>query len=245
MNEKVVLVSGGSKGLGLAVVEDCLREGWKVATFSRSKTKRMDELEAESDGRFLFFCGDLSDAELPRRAVQQVIEKFGGLHALINNAALASDGVLATMPTSAIQELVQVNLTATLMLSRECIREFLRQPPSQPRWIVNISSIVGLTGFRGLSVYSTTKSAMLGLTRSLARELGPANITVNAVLPGFLVTDMSGSLEGRQREQIVRRTPMGRLGEVGDVVPVVRFLLGRESRFITGQCLVVDGGATC
>src|SRR5208337_1209787 len=136
MNEKVVLVSGGSKGLGLAVVEDCLREGWKVATFSRSKTKRMDELEAESDGRFLFFCGDLSDAELPRRAVQQVIEKFGGLHALINNAALASDGVLATMPTSAIQELVQVNLTATLMLSRECRSEEHTSELQSPMYLV-------------------------------------------------------------------------------------------------------------
>ena len=245
MNEKVVLVSGGSRGLGLAIVEDCLRQGWSVATFSRAVTPRMEELQKETPDRFLYFCGDLSDIELPERAVQQVKAKFGGLQALINNAALASDWMLAIMPSREIHQLVQVNLTAALLLSRECSREFLRQPTSQPKWILNISSIVGFRGFRGLSVYSSTKSALLGLTRSLARELGPANTTVNAILPGFLLTDMSGRLESRQRDQIVRRTPLGRLGDVADVVPIVRFLLSSEGRFITGQCLVVDGGASC
>ena len=240
----VVLVSGGSKGLGLAIVEDCLRQGWSVATFSRSGSQRMDELSAEAPGCFLHFCGDLADPEFARFAVQRTKAAFGGLNVLINNAALAFDGVLATMPPASIQQLVQVNLTSTLLLSRECIREFLRLPAKAPKWILNISSIVGLSGFRGLSVYSSTKAAMLGLTRSLARELGPANITVNAVLPGFLITDMSRSLEGGQRDQIVRRTPLGRLGEVKDVVPIVRFLLSSDSRFVTGQCIVVDGGAT-
>jgi 3-oxoacyl-[acyl-carrier protein] reductase len=245
MRERVVLVSGGSKGLGLAIVEDCVRQGWAVATFSRSKSPRMEEMEAQRPECFLHFCGDLSDKEFPERALKLVKQKFGGLHALVNNAAVASDGMLATMPGSAIEELVQINLTGTLLLSRECIREFLRQPHAQPKWIVNISSIVALSGFRGLSVYSATKSATTGLTRSLARELGPANVTVNAVLPGFLLTEMSSGLEDRQREQIVRRTPLGRLGEVGDVIPLVRFLLGAEARFVTGQCFVVDGGATC
>jgi 3-oxoacyl-[acyl-carrier protein] reductase len=203
------------------------------------------ELSASAPDRFLHFCGDLSDPELPALAVQQTKNAFGGLDALINNAALAFDGVLATMPPASIHQLVQTNLTSALLMSREATREFLRIPKSRPKWILNISSIVGLTGFRGLSVYSSTKSAMLGLTRSLARELGPANIAVNAVLPGFLITEMSSSLEGKQREQIVRRTPLGRLGEVADVVPVVRFLLSPESRFITGQYIIVDGGATC
>lgn len=245
MNENVVLVSGGSKGLGLAIVEDCLRQGWSVATFSRAITPRMEELQREIPDRFLHFRGDLTDVELAERAVHEVKNKFGSVHALINNAGLASEWMFAIMPSSQIHQLVQVNLTAALLLSRECSREFLRQPASRPKRILNISSIVGLRGFRGLSVYSSTKSALLGLTRSLARELGPANITVNAVLPGFLLTDMSSSLENQQRDQIVRRTPLGRLGNVADVVPLIRFLLSSESRFITGQCLVVDGGATC
>jgi len=245
VENRVVLISGGSKGLGLAIVEDCLRLGWCVATFSRSRTPRMDELTASAPERFLHFCGDLANPELPALAVQQTKAKFGRVDALINNAAVAFDGVLATTPPTTIQQLVQTNITSALLMSREVTREFLRMPKSRPKWILNISSIVGLTGFRGLSVYSSTKSAMLGLTRSLARELGPANIVVNAVLPGFLTTEMSSSLEVDQRNQIVRRTPLGRLGNVEDVVPVVRFLLSPDSRFITGQYIIVDGGATC
>ena len=241
----MALISGGSKGLGLAIVEDCLRQGWFVATFSRSKTPRMDHLSAEAPGRFLYLSGDLADPEFPAFAVQQTKNAFGRLDALINNAALAFDGMLATMPPASIHQLVQTNLTSALLLSREAAREFLRMPRSRPRWILNISSIVGLAGFRGLSVYSSTKAALLGLTRSLARELGSANVVVNAVLPGFLVTDMSSSLEASQREQIVQRTPLGRLGQVEDVVPLIRFLLNPEGRFITGQCVIVDGGATC
>jgi len=245
MEKRVVLISGGSKGLGLAIVEDCLRQGWSVATFSRSRTSRMDELTASTPDRFLHFCGDLSDPELPSLAVQKTRSAFGGMDALINNAAVAFDGMLAVMPPTTIHQLVQTNITSALMMSREAAREFLRMPKGRAKWILNISSIVGLTGFRGLSVYSSTKSAMLGLTRSLARELGPANIAVNAVLPGFLTTEMSSTLEGDQRKQIVRRTPLGRLGDVEDVVPVVRFLLSPDSRFITGQYIIVDGGATC
>jgi 3-oxoacyl-[acyl-carrier protein] reductase len=205
----------------------------------------MDDLTAQASGRFLHFCGDLSDPELPALAVERTKAAFGGLDTLVNNAALRIDGVLATMPPASIQPLVQANLTSNLLMCREATREFMRLPLSRPKWILNISSIAGLSGFRGLSVYSSTKAALLGLTRSLARELGPTNVIVNAVLPGFIITDMSNSIEKPQREEMVRRTPLGRLGEVADVIPVVRFLLSPESRFITGQCLIVDGGATC
>jgi 3-oxoacyl-[acyl-carrier protein] reductase len=245
MDERVVLVSGGSRGLGLAIVEDCLTHGWRVATFSRSGSPRMEELAGQEPERFLHLLADQSDPNTAHRAVQAVKQKFGRLDALVNNAAVASDGTLAVARADRIQEMIGINLTAVALLSRECIREFLRSPRSVPKAIVSISSIVGLSGFRGLSIYSATKSAVLGLTRSLARELGPANITVNAVLPGFLTTEMSRGLGDAQRNQIVRRTPLERLGESADVTPTVRFLLGHESRFITGQCIVVDGGATC
>jgi 3-oxoacyl-[acyl-carrier protein] reductase len=244
MSDRSVLVSGGSRGLGLAIVEDCLAGGWRVATFSRSPTPRMREL-AEAEGeRFFYMQADQSDAATPGAVVDRAVERFGRLDALVNNAAIAYDGMLALTPPERIDHLVRVNVTSVLLLSRECVRAFLRTPPSDPKSIVNVSSIVGITGFRGLSVYAATKSAVLGLTRSLARELGPANVTVNAVLPGFLATEMSHGLADAQRSQIVRRTPVGRLGEVEDVVPAIRFLLGPESRFITGQSIVVDGGAT-
>ncbi len=245
MSERVVLVSGGSKGLGLGLVEDLLSRGWKVATLSRAETPRMAELAAAHPKTFLFLKADQTDRKTPELVVRAVKDRFGSMDCFINNAAIAADGTLATFGVGRIEQLVETNLTSALIFSRAVIREFLRAPRSQPKSLIMISSIVAVSGFRGLSVYASTKSALLGLTRSLARELGPVNVTVNAVLPGFLETEMSSGLGGAQREQIVRRTPLGRLGKVADVVPVVHFLMSEEGRFITGQCIVVDGGATC
>jgi 3-oxoacyl-[acyl-carrier protein] reductase len=205
----------------------------------------VDDLLQEQPARFLHVRADQTDPDAARRVVELVKDRFGRLDAVVNNAAVAIDGVLALAPTDRIRHVIDVNLTAVSLLTRECVREFLRTPPAVPKSIVNISSIVGLAGFRGLSVYSATKSALLGFTRSLARELGPANVTVNAVLPGYLATEMSRTLDETQRRQILRRTPLGRLAEARDVVPVLRLLLGADGRFITGQCIVVDGGATC
>lgn len=244
MNDRVVLLTGGSRGLGLGLVEDCLAHGWKVATISRSETPRMRELSERHPDRFFFLAADQTRRDTPDLALQAVRSRFGRLDAFINNAAVADDGPLATFGIHRIEEIVEVNLTSVLVFSRAVVREFLRSPRALPKTFITISSIVALTGFRGLSVYAATKSALLGMTRSLARELGPVNATVNAVLPGFLATEMSAALSDTQREQIIRRTPMGRLGTPSDVAPVVRFLMSPEGRFITGQCIVVDGGAT-
>jgi 3-oxoacyl-[acyl-carrier protein] reductase len=245
MSEKTVLVSGGSRGLGLAIVEDCLVHGWRVVTFSRSGSPRMAELTAEYAERFLHLQADQADLDAANSIVHAARQRFGHVDALVNNAAVAIDGVLALTPADRIRQVIDINVTAVSLLTRACVREFLRIPRSVPKSVINVSSIVALTGFRGLSIYSATKSALLGLTRSLARELGPANVTVNAVLPGYLTTQMSSALEQDQRTQIIRRTPLGRIGDPRDVTPVLRFLLGDEGRFITGQCIVVDGGATC
>src|SRR5262249_28152188 len=149
-------------------------------------------------------------------------QRFGRIDALVNNAGVAHDGVLATMPDEQIQQMLSVNLQAALLLSKECSRLMLLE---QGGVIVNISSIIGEHGFSGLAAYAATKAGLLGMTRALARELGPRNIRVNAVAPGYLDTEMSHGLSEAQRAQIVRRTPLSRLGQVDDVVSVVDFLL--------------------
>ena len=168
---------------------------------------------------------------------------FGVPFALVNNAAIAHDGVLANTSITAISDVIAVNLAGTVLVTREVVRSMLIG--HQGGRIINISSIVGSRGYKGLSVYGATKAAMDGLTRSLARELGRRRITVNSVAPGFLDTEMTRGLGAAQRAEIVRRTPLGRLATPADVVGVVEFLLSDAAQFLTGQTILIDGGVTC
>ena len=234
-----VIVTGGSRGLGLALIKDLLKHGYKVATCSRSTTPELDTLVA--DGVFWRECavGDAGQAESFFAAAEKWAGA-GGLWALINNAGITGEGVLATFPNVDSERIIQTNLTGALHMARLAARHLLRRPEGGR--IVNISSVIGLRGYTGLAAYSASKAGMDGMTRALARELGRRQITVNSVNPGYLDTEMSSTLADDQRRQIVNRTPLGRLGKVDDVAPVVRFLLGDDARFVTGQCLVVDGG---
>jgi 3-oxoacyl-[acyl-carrier protein] reductase len=240
---RVIIVTGGSRGLGLSLVRHFLALGDCVATCSRSPTDAIQSLQSDAklSDRFLFSSVDAADASAIRKFVQTVYDRFNRLDALVNNAAVAHDGVLATMPDELLDQMLQVNVRGAMLFAKECCRLMLLRGGGK---IVNISSIVAANGFSGLAAYSATKAALIGLTRALARELGPRNICVNAVAPGYLETELSKSLSSRQREQIVRRTPLGRLGQSADVAPVVEFLLSSASDFITGEVLTVDGGAT-
>ncbi|ABF40376.1 short-chain dehydrogenase/reductase SDR [Candidatus Koribacter versatilis Ellin345] len=245
MERRAVIVSGGSKGLGLGIVRACLKEGYNVCTFSRSQTKEITALLKEYPDNLHYLVADQKDPGSAAAVVKAARQRFHHIHALVNNAAVGYDGLLAIMPPHRIEELIQINVTSSLLLTRECVREFLRLPRTEPKTIVSISSIVSLTGYRGLSAYAATKSAMIGMTKSLAREIAPANVTVNAVLPGFLETEMTGSLGEAQRASVLRRVPLGRMGTTEDVLPMVLFLMGEGARFITGQTFVVDGGSSC
>lgn len=241
---RVVIVSGGSRGLGRAIVEAFLdSDGYVVSTFSRSRTAFIDELEnsPELAGRFWFQSVDISDSPAIIKYVHGTRERFGSIDILINNAGVAIDNVLALQSEADVDRMINVNLKGTVVLTKMCVREML------PQWwgrIVNMSSLVGKTGYRGLSVYSLTKAGLNGFTRSLARELGDRGITVNSVSPGFLESEMTRGLSERQRQQIIRRTPVGRLGRSEDVVPLVLFLCSDAATFITGQTIIVDGGLT-
>lgn len=234
-----IIVSGGSRGLGQALVSRLLDAGHCVATFSRAPSDFIVSLEAHP--RFRYQALDAGRADDLRDFVRGTLRAWEGVDALVNNAGLARDGVLALMTDEAIDRMLEINLKAALCLARECVRPMLVQEHGN---IINISSIIAERGFSGLSAYAATKAGLIGMTRSLAREVGARNIRVNAVAPGYLETEMSAGLSDPQRQQIVRRTPLGRLGTAADVVPVVEFLLSDASRFMTGQVLTVDGGAS-
>lgn len=236
-----ILLSGGSRGLGQAIAESLLADGKNIATFSRQRTEFVDQMEQTYPASFYFETLDASDHGSLAEFTRRVHGRFGRIDGLINNAAIAIDGVLALARPEDLEKMLDVNLLASLLLAKECSRWMLAQRSGT---IINISSVIALRGFSGLVGYAATKAGMIGMTQSLARELGPRNIRVNALAPGYLETEMSASLGAEQRAQIIRRTPLGRLGRAADVVPWVRFLLSPESQFVTGQVIAIDGGAS-
>jgi 3-oxoacyl-[acyl-carrier protein] reductase len=241
---RTVVVTGGSRGLGAGIVQSFLDSGDRVASCSRSTTPLVKEWEANPDyaDRFLFVEADIADREQSTAFIKAVIEKWGSVDVLVNNAGVARDGILALFSDDDSDTVIDLNLKATIHLTRQVVRSMLAHGGGR---IGNISSIVGLTGYRGLTVYGATKAALDGFTRALARELGSRKITVNSVAPGYLRTEMSHGLDEAQLNQIVRRTPAGRLGDPDDIARAVQFLVDERNDWLTGQVLVVDGGLTC
>jgi 3-oxoacyl-[acyl-carrier protein] reductase len=237
-------VTGGSKGLGAGIVKSFLETGDRVATCSRSKTEEVNGWESDPAvaDRFLFMAADLSNRSDSDAFVKALFERWGRIDVLVNNAGVAIDGVLGLFSDEDTDTVIDLNLKGTIHITRLVSRHMLTQHSGR---IINISSIIGLSGYRGLTVYGATKAALDGFTRALARELGSRGITVNSIAPGYLRTEMSHGLDEAQLEQIVRRTPAGRLGEPDDVARAVQFLVAPESDYITGHVLVLDGGLTC
>jgi 3-oxoacyl-[acyl-carrier protein] reductase len=242
--QRVALVTGGSRGLGAGLVDAFLDAGYCVETCARTTTGtvRAWEENPEYEERFHFATADVSDATDAERMVKEAAARWGGLDVLVNNAGVAREGVIGLFGDEALDQVVDLNLKGTVYVTRAASRIMLARRAGA---IVNISSVVGLSGYRGLAVYGATKAALDGLTRALARELGSRGITVNSVAPGYLRTEMSHGLDEDQLGQIARRTPLGRLGEPDDVARAVLYLVDPANTFVTGQVLVVDGGLTC
>jgi len=237
---RVLLISGGSRGLGLALVRAARADGDRVAVFSRSRSEAIAALEG--DDAFLWRAVDAADEDALQAFVGTVLDRFGRIDVLINNAGLGTEGLLATMRIPDIDALLDVNLRAALLLARFCSRPMLRQGDG---CILNISSVNAVRGHAGVAAYSATKAALEGMTRSLARELGPKQIRVNAIAPGYFESEMVVGLDEKAKARIQRRTPLGRLARIDEIVAAARFLTSPAASFITGQTLIVDGGITC
>jgi 3-oxoacyl-[acyl-carrier protein] reductase len=240
---RTVIVTGGSRGLGAGLVRSFLDAGDRVATCSRTPTAQTDAWASDpaTADRFLYDAFDLADRKACEGFVRAVVDRWGAIDVLVNNAGVARDGVLGVFADDDVDAVLDLNLRGTIQITKLVVRRML---PRGSGRIVNISSIVGLSGYRGLAVYSATKAALDGFTRALSRELGGRGITVNSVAPGYLRTEMSHGLDEAQLGQIERRTPAGRLGEPEDVAAAVQFLVSPGAAFITGHVLVVDGGLT-
>jgi 3-oxoacyl-[acyl-carrier protein] reductase len=235
-----IVISGGSRGLGRAIVAGLLDAGYRVSTFSRTSSEFIEK--TASNPRLFYAAADLADSASTSAFLKSAEGAFGIPYGLINCAAIAADGLLALIPDDTIRKLLAVNAEGTLRLTRQVVRRMLLARKGGV--ILNISSISSLRGFKGMASYAFTKGGLDAFTRALARELGEQNIRVNSIAPGYYDTEMSHSLNAEQKKQILRRTPLGRLGEPADVVGAVLFFLSDQASFITGQLLVIDGGNT-
>lgn len=240
-----ILVTGGSRGLGLGIAEQLASAGYRVIALARKLNKSVaaaiESVARSQEGELHFIPFDLSEIDGIPALIKKIRKDFGPIYGLVNNAAIGTDGVLALMHNSQIEQLVRVNTVSPIVLTKYVVRSMLSEGSGR---IVNIASIIGFTGYRGLSVYGATKASMLGFTRSLAREVGGHGVNVNAVAPGFVDTDMTRSLGDDERGQIKRRSALKRLPDVADVANAVEFLLGEKAKNITGTVLTVDAGST-
>ena len=240
-----VLVTGGSRGLGLAIAQKLAAAGYHTITLARRESDEVAAAIAQAkqagQGALSFVPFDLGKIDDIPDLVRRLRNEFGPLYGLINNAALGLSGTLALMHHSKIEEMVRLNTVSPIVLTKYVLRGMMADGSGR---IVNVASIVASTGASGIAAYAATKASMVGFTRSLAREVGPLGITVNAVAPGIMETDMTQVLTDEQRAQVARRSALNRLAEVGDVADTIEFLLSERARNTTGTVITVDAGAT-
>jgi 3-oxoacyl-[acyl-carrier protein] reductase len=234
-----VVVTGGSRGIGLAIARRLSEAGFCAIAIARTQSPELTLALAEQSLRFV--AADLADIEAIPALVKKLRKDFGPIYGLVNNAGISVEGTLALIPDSQIERLVRLNTLSPMLMSKYAVRCMMADGGGR---IVNISSIVAGTGYSGLSVYSATKASLVGFTKSLAREVGRVGVTVNAVAPGFVDTDMTQALKPEDRARIVRRSALHRLIEVDDVANAVEFLLSDRAKNITGTVLTVDAGNT-
>lgn len=247
---KRAIVTGGTRGIGRAIVKELASKSCCGVLFSdvafiyNSCDECAEELQEEINNpatKILAFKADATSLDQAEATVQEAIEKLGGLDILINNAGITRDNLLLRMTEKDFDDVINANLKSVFNYTKAVLKHMIKQRYGR---IVNIASVVGIIGNPGQSNYAASKAGVIGFTKSMARELASRNITVNAVAPGYIETDMTSKLSDEQRKKLTDMIPMGRMGKPEDIAKVVGFLCSPEADYITGQVIAVDGGMT-
>ena len=237
---QAALITGAGRGIGKTIALKLAVSG--ADTILVDMSPEMDDVRKEIEGmnrKCLTFQVDVTDLEAIYAMVNNIIEELGEIHILVNNAGITQDNLFMRMKPEQWSKVIDVNLNGVFNVTKAVIRSMVKQRYGK---IINISSVVGFSGNPGQVNYSSTKSALVGFTKSLAREVGTRGVTVNAVAPGFIDTAMTKALNESQQEAILQQIPLGRMGDAGDIANAVAFLASKEASYITGTVLHVNGG---
>ena len=239
---KVAFITGATRGIGKAIALELAKEGYNIALNYRTENEALENLKKEIS-EIGVECypveGDVSKAEDSERMTKEIIEYFEQIDVLVNNAGITKDNLILRMKEEEFTDVINVNLVGTFNITKNVIKYMTKKRYGK---IINISSVVGISGNAGQSNYAASKAGIIGFTKSIAKELASRNITANAVAPGFIQTDMTNVLKDEVKEAIEGTIPLKRLGTAEDVAKVVKFLASDDSNYITGQVINVDGG---